>query len=261
MNATSAQPLIRGPVRGLEDVIANRRWVCRQDPFPHIVARNVFTEDAYRAFVTGFEHALATYFAKNPDSFTMKMSDDRNSPFAMFTSRAWHDMLATLWGIDATGDVDGGLHHHEPGGKGGHVHNDLNPGWFVGAARSDRVNLPRPAICSYYHGDVAREGVAPRRTVRAVAMLYYLNNPPWRPGDGGETGLYRANDDGVLSPVAVVPPINNSMLLFECTPHSYHSFIASKNARNSIIMWLHRPYADAVGRWGEEAIVAWPRKR
>jgi hypothetical protein len=47
-------------------------------------------------------------------------------------------------------------------------------------------------------------------------------------------------------------------LIFECTPVSYHRFCSNRrHPRNSVIMWLHRPWQDAVRRWGEEAIVRW----
>jgi hypothetical protein len=223
------------------------------------VAEDVFKPEFYRLLAAEFQAIVARYFAKHPETFTFKMPTTPRSPFALFTSMAWHDLIARLMCIDATGDVDAGLHHHEPDGPGGHIHNDLNPGWFVGAGRDGRVNLSNPQRCSYYHGP--RPGVEARRTVRAVAMLYYLANPPWSPGDGGETGLYKSRDDGIKNPSAVVPPINNTMLLFECTPYSYHGFIKSRNQRNSIIMWLHRSDAEVVERWGEEAIITWPHRK
>ena len=30
-----------------------------------------------------------------------------------------------------------------------------------------------------------------RETIRAVSVLFYLANPEWEPGDGGETALFR----------------------------------------------------------------------
>jgi hypothetical protein len=55
-----------------------------------------------------------------------------------------------------------------------------------------------------------------------------------------------------------VPPINNSMLLFECTPYSYHSFISNRRSvRNCLVMWLHRPKEEVTARWGETVIEKW----
>jgi hypothetical protein len=167
-------------------------------------------------------------------------------------------MLARLFGVPATGDVNIGLHHHEPGSANGFPHNDLNPGWFPRDedANGNGIRLARPDLVEYTTGDVRRPGIVARETVRAVACLIYLNNPPWSRGDGGSTGLYRAPSDPPNSPVAAVAPVNNSLLAFECTPHSYHGFLTNRvHPRDTIVMWLHRERQDAVQRWGQDAIV------
>ena len=141
------------------------------------------------------------------------------------------------------------------------MHNDLNPGWFVDYESGDGINVVRHEICSYTHGDIFVEGVAPKETVRAVVMLFYLNNPSWHPGDGGGTGLYHYQDDPVGKPAFIVPPINNSLLIFECTPYSYHSFVKNwHHPRNCVILWLHRSKDDAISRWGANKIIAWPER-
>ena len=69
---------------------------------------------------------------------------------------------------------------------------------------------------------------------------------------GGETGLYGAGRQTAHTDSALIPPVNNSLILFECTPHSYHRFVANPGmVRNSIVMWLHCTEAHAVERWGE----------
>ncbi|HXY91863.1 MAG TPA: 2OG-Fe(II) oxygenase, partial [Acidimicrobiia bacterium] len=177
-------------------------------------------------------------------------------PLALFHSRAWHDLIADIMGVDATGDVNISLHHHAPGSASGEVHNDLNPGWFVDNGGVDDISVADPALCGYWFGENAR-GPAYER-IRAVAVLLYLANPEWRPGDGGETGLYAAATDPVDRPAAAIPPRNNSLLAFECTPASYHSFLTNRRVRRmSLIMWLHRPKDHVIRRWGEDSIVYW----
>ena len=100
--------------------------------------------------------------------------------------------------------------------------------------------------------------MAVRETMRAIAILYYLNNPEWLPGDGGETGLYRAITDQVDQAVVSVPPINNTLVAFECSPYSFHAFRTNRQPRNSLVMWLHREKAEALAQWGEGSIVPWP---
>jgi Rps23 Pro-64 3,4-dihydroxylase Tpa1-like proline 4-hydroxylase len=113
-----------------------------------------------------------------------------------------------------------------------------------------------PARCGYWHGTDA-VGPAYER-VRAVAVLFYVGNEPWRPGDGGETGLYETADLPVDRPSVAVPPVNNRLLAFECTPTSFHSFISNRRSgRTSMIQWLHRSREEAVGRWGENSLVLW----
>ena len=91
-----------------------------------------------------------------------------------------------------------------------------------------------------------------------MAVLFYLANEPWRPGDGGETALFHGAGGGIDRPAAVVPPVNNSMLAFECTPFSFHTFLSNvRTPRNSVVMWLHRPKSEVEERWTSRPIVYW----
>jgi hypothetical protein len=50
--------------------------------------------------------------------------------------------------------------------------------------------------------------------------------------------------------------MNNTMLLFECSPYSLHSFISNqRNPRSNIAMWLHRTGPDTAAKWGEDTII------
>ena len=96
------------------------------------------------------------------------------------------------------------------------------------------------------------------RHVRAVSILYYTANPPWHRGDGGQTGLYERRSDRTDQPTATVAPVNNTLLAFECTPNSSHSFISNRvSERNSVTMWLYRSDRAAVTRWGEGTLERW----
>ena len=256
------------PVR-LAEVLANRRWLWRRDPFPHVLAHDVFRESVSQALTRTFGEILARGVSESfqPERFSRVTGYDAYSyPFSsgldgqasLFLSREWHDVIARLWGVPATGDIRGSFHHHRPGSANGSVHNDFNPGWFAAPQDGQGVNVADHNLCSYYNGKPVRQGVSTRERVRAVAVIYYLNNPSWNPADGGETGLYRMSSDPVDQPAIAIPPRNNSMLQFECTPYSFHSFLANRRQpRNSLIMWLHRPKDDAVRRWGEQAIAYW----
>jgi hypothetical protein len=264
--AASASPSLE-----LDAMLANRRWCAYEKPFRHVRANDVFVPQVYENLVGGFEAVLArglsersdaTRFARlsGYDAYGISFSDHLGAAFRVFVSRAWHDLVAALFDVETTGDIRGGLHHHRIGSRDGQIHNDLNPGWFVGDACSHDVNVANLALCNYFNGvTVAGAGPA-RETVRAVAMLYYLDNGASRVGDGGETGLYRQCGGPVGQPDVRVAPIDNSILLFECTPWSYHAFLGNPHKpRNSIIMWLHRPKSSVVARWGQDRIVTWPK--
>jgi hypothetical protein len=257
----------------LAQALAQRSWKFRTAPFAHFIATGVFKAEIYAAMAAQFQSFLDRGLSEEPatgkfartikgyDAYAISFSPALDGPLAVFISKEWHDMLARLVGIEATGDINGGFHHHEPGSASGRPHNDLNPGWFSDSPRADGINVSNYDICDYHTGQIHKRGSKARETVRAAALLFYLNNPTWRPGDGGETGLYRDVGQAVDQPSESVPPLDNSVLLFECTPHSYHAFLQNRrSSRNSLIMWLHRAKAEVETRWGRNSIVYWPRK-
>lgn len=244
-------------------------WVLCHDPFPHVRARSVFKEAVHRELETAFATILSgqtlsswpeARFSRNMPGYDAAAVDFEarvGRPFSLFVSRAWHDLFARLFGIDAIGCVSGSLHHHASGSRDGVIHNDLNPGWFPSAPRGDEIVIPRGECCNYRSGACATN-VTPLEAVRGVAIIYYLNNGEWSPGDGGETGLYRDARVASAHCVVAVPPLNNSLLAFECTPRSFHAFRSNhRSARNSVIVWLHREKTTVVSRWGHGAIVPW----
>jgi hypothetical protein len=250
----------------LGDVLHSRRWLRREDPFPHFVATDVFSPTFYRSLCEAFDHVFRHGFDddRGADVWTgVRQYDAQGLQFppwiegslSVFVSRPWHDMIAALAGVQATGHVNSGLHHHAVGSASGAVHNDFNPGWFAEYGGRN-ITVSREELCRYTTGEAAND-VHVTETVRAVAVIFYLSNPPWAPGDGGETALYRTACDPATAPCAVVPPHGNSILVFECTPFSYHGFRTNvRSHRNSVIMWLHQSKQDAIARWGPR-VVPW----
>ncbi|PZS18162.1 MAG: 2-oxo acid dehydrogenase [Pseudonocardiales bacterium] len=248
----------------LESILANRRWVRRTEPFPHVVAQNVFVEQFYAELDDEFrrievEHPEA--FQRNMTGYDASAADlenFRDGPLGVFVSREWHDLVSAVAGVTTTGDVSGGLHHHEPGSASGWPHNDLNPGWFGDPPAGEHgIRLPSHGVIEYQKGTRAPD-VEARETIRAVSLLFYLGNPEWTPGDGGETGLFSSYDSAHLGPRAAAAPLNNSLVMFECTAFSLHAFLSNRvKPRNSAIMWLHRTKDEVLARWGEQSIVTW----
>ena len=249
--------------RWFVDLLAHRRWIRRTKPFPHVYVRDVFVAEFYRRLAAEFERAhderpeIFTPVAAGYGATGAGLAELRNGPLEVFLSRAWHDLIEQVAGVPGTGDVEGSLHHHGPGSPRGWPHHDLSPAWFP-------ATEPGPGNIGLPGGDIdlktgARPaGVPARELVRAVAVLFYLGNGAWQHGDGGETALFADNAGPTPAPAVVVPPLDNSMIVFECTPRSWHTFLgANTTARNSVVMWLHRPREQATGRWGGDRIVDW----
>jgi hypothetical protein len=247
----------------LTDTLSPGPWLRRTRPFPHVVVREVFRpplaaalreaardliDDSgslrhfgwYDAYACGFEHAA-------------------RGPLGVFASREWHDLIARVMAVPATGHVNGGIHHHPTGTARGFIHNDLNPVYFARDPDPDEVVLPDQSRVSYTFGGAT--GPPAREVVRCTTLIYYLGNPAWHVGDGGETALYSKCDRDPRYPQSRIPPINNSMLLFNCTPSSFHAFTRNwRSERNSIVMWLHAPLGVMARRYGAGSFVRFRRR-
>jgi len=265
--SSSAGPAGRKGAR-LADLLVNSKWSYGKDPFPHILVEQVFIDSAYSQILAAFRETCSrsdsgqpqasrlVFHKGNFDAYLMPFRPSMSGPLSLFVSRAWVDLLSKVTGVRATLDVNGALHSHPTGSKDGFIHKDFSSCWFVDKPRQDGINVADNGICNYRTGETSIAGTVARERVRAVAMIYYINNAPWTPGDGGETGLYRTDHDPIRQPAVAIPPINNTMLIFECSPHSRHGFISNlRNPRSNIVMWLHRTKPDTVAKWGEDSIV------
>jgi hypothetical protein len=247
--------------RPLIEIIANRRWKRRLEPFPHVIATDLFVPAVAEEIDTAVRKVLEEQpldSMVNYDAAGWGFGPDLDWPLRLFVSDEWRRFIARVVGTETSAYVSGAVHHHEISGADGRPHTDLTPVYFADVEPTGGVVQPRSDLVNFKSGRALVDGVRVIRTVRAVSILYYTANPPWRPGDGGETGLYRRRSDPVDRPAASFPPINNSMLAFECTPNSFHSFMSNRvSERNSITMWLHHSDTEAVDRWGERAMDRW----
>ena len=253
----------------LADILANRAWLRRSRPFPHIVARNVFTADFYDALARQMRDILAKGLAETPtatvfsraiagyDAYGIGFDHSLPRPAAVFLSAPWRDLMCGLFGVGVTPYVFAGSHHHTVGSRNGFIHCDFNPVWFPRCA-DGRIQVPNDTLCSYTRGTGPLDDLQKMQVVRGAVVLFFLLNEDWRPGDGGEIGLFTAANSRVDTPAFACPPINNSLIAFECTPRSFHAFISNKRlSRTSIIMWVHRTMEEAVQRFGEAQLEQW----
>jgi hypothetical protein len=227
-------------------------WWVHERPFRHIRAHGVFREEIYDRLAAAFIAAggdlrktQSTY-----DALILPMSQILRRSFAPLFDRSWTEFLANLLDLPALSQIDGALHHVPVASRSGWIHNDFCSGWFSRNQTGDIV-FPDRANCDYFTGTAKSPEARPQELIRAATMIFYLRNDDWKEGCGGETGLYASSRHG-RGEASVVPPVSNSLLLFECSPHSYHSLTANPGcARNSIILWIHSTVENAEARWGQ----------
>jgi hypothetical protein len=248
-------------------------WERRTDPFPHWLAHDVFSEPVYSGLEADFLARLdgssvpagASRFTRvlpTSEATALLFEPRFEGPLSLFLTAAWRELISALTDMRLTEHVSGALHHHLAGDPDGFVHNDFNAGWFVHQPRDDGTVVADHGACRYGTGEVRRAGVVPQPFIRAVSVLFYLANPAWSDGDGGGTGLYSHRDDPLGSPAVTVPPINNALLVFPCTPYTFHAFLSNRrHSRNSVAMWFHRTPADAAAQWGDIAVARAQHRR
>jgi 2-oxoglutarate-Fe(II)-dependent oxygenase superfamily protein len=254
----------------LSDALSENAWLRCSWPFPHIVARNVFKPDYYKALERQICEILTTR-SEEPDqgrlgrnlpgydTHAVGLAPMTGQPTDLFFSRDWRDVLARVWGVSPTPYMVVWVHHHTPGSASGWVHNDFNPTWFP-RTQDDRIRTLDSQLCAFQTGAGPLPPEQKIELVRGAALILFVANDEWWPGDGGETGLYESVHSSVADPAVAWPPENNSLVSFECTPQSFHAFLTNTRiARTSIIMWIHRPLEEAVSMYGADNLEPWPK--
>jgi hypothetical protein len=250
------------------DIFANRAWLWCEHPFPHVVARDVFRVDFYRQLSGEFTDLLALgvhedvtvgRFSRSIagyDAYGLGFSEPPPGALGFFASTWWHDTICDLFTVRGTGQINYGGHHHAARSRSGFVHNDFNPVWFA-RKQTSAIEFPDQSRCAYTTGAGPLTAENKVSVVRAVSMIFFLCNDGWRSGDGGELGLYRSPAPPAR-PYVRVPPRNNSLVAFECTPRSFHRFITNPGRpRNSLILWTHRERNDLP--WSDSQLEHWRR--
>ena len=227
-----------------------------------MVVENIFGESDYaemsKAFNEIFKRNLRpTTKYKNYGATVHELRASEQPSFGPLLCPEWLDLICNAMGVQTNLEVAGALHAHPAGSQDGWVHNDYNPAWFSEAGGTGKLMLGDQDQCNYRTGAVTSPSIIPTRRVRHLALIYYLNNDAWQFGDGGETALYGSISQGVENADVLVPPKNNSLLVFECSPHSWHSFRRTAAERNSIAMWTHRTPTDAKQQWPHHDTIDW----
>jgi hypothetical protein len=247
-------------------------WRAHADPFLHIEAEDVFCQKAYDRLFKAFGELLkgddgqenkTFQFVKSLPTYDAQMvslSPALAERFNPLFTRTWIDFLACLLDMPSLPQIDGGLHHIPKNSNSGWLHTDLSSAWFAyDTDIQEDVIFPDRSACDYFTGAPRKSNVHPKEFVRAATMIFYIDNDDWGEGDGGETGLYATGRSDV-GPMKAVPPRSNSLILFECSPHSFHRLLANPGrVRNSVILWLHMTVERALSRWGTAVIRRRPK--
>jgi hypothetical protein len=238
------------------------RWTVCSQPFKHAIIHDALSTVDSASLSRVFEHRMnvaasgdASY--ANYDARIRPLKSADFTPFKTLLAVDHLRRLARALQLEATLEVDSACHAHPAGSRSGWLHNDYNPGWFSQAASGDDLVFSGTLGCDYRTGKCIDPNTKPVVRMRYLTMIYFLNNPTWKPGMGGETGLYLGPSQSVDAATIWIPPINNTMLLFECTPHSWHSFRSCTFQRNSITLWLHRDTDSAKRQWPHHSPVGW----
>jgi hypothetical protein len=244
-------------------MILSQLWEYRL-PFRHFRAANVLKPEIYQAIASRFSTMLEANSAgkdspyrfaptnANYDARILAIDEALAAAFAPLFSVELIEELHDIFGFPFLPVIDGALHSSPPGSRTGWIHTDLCAAWFDESMRPAGPFLfPRRDRCDYFTGSRKHAAAVPKKYVRAAALLFYLCNEGWVPGDGGETALYGAQEPSWRSSVGHIPPLSNSLLAFECSPHSYHRFMTNpRRVRNSVILWIHATPEVMESRWG-----------
>lgn len=240
-------------------------WQESQLPFRHFSASDVFDATTYQRLSEQFSQILDTTaglregrYKMRPaqganDGLVLGLTDHLAEAFAPLFTEAWLRSLAMLLDLNFLPRIEGALHSNPQNSRTGWIHTDCCSAWFdESSSKLDKIMLPPRGRCSYFTGQPKVAEAKPVEYIRAATMIYYLCNDGWKTGDGGETAIYSQDCETPETLVKLIEPRNNSLLLFECSPRSYHRFITNPGQRrNSIILWLHASVEDALARWGE----------
>jgi len=240
------------------------QWREHSLPFRHFSATDVFDSKTYKELSHQFTLILETTAGKregaykmrpalgNSDGLILGLTDKLASAFSPLFTEAWLRPLAEQLDLKFLPRVEGALHSNPQGSRTGWIHTDCCSAWFDESnSKAEELILPPRGRCNYFTGKAKVPDAKPIEYIRAATMIFYLCNDGWESGDGGETGAYSADRETKDTMTKLIPPINNSLFFFECSPHSYHRFITNPGrTRNSIVLWLHASVEDAEARWG-----------
>lgn len=211
-------------------------------PYKHIVIKNFLKEEVYNKMCNKVEELIAPTAAAQKyatgEVYNARIASlsfkEMNDGYDFFGSPEWKKCVSNLFNIAFDKLVNISLHYHKAPSKPGWVHADFSICSYNDDPEKDIIIGSNGAI---YSDDTANRQPASTKALRRVACLYYFNNKTdISPFDGGGTAIYDATGGRV---VKTIPPVNNSIFLFEISPTSYHTYTGAKFDRTALVHWFH----------------------
>tara|TARA_B100001094_G_scaffold88543_1_gene84660 strand:+ start:771 stop:1661 length:891 start_codon:yes stop_codon:yes gene_type:complete len=222
-----------------------------EEPFPHIVINNLFKDDIYEMVSSNFMdmigrtkpykdlpgavHDYAAYI------YGLKKGDCKYG-YDFFVDDIWKNFNMITFGVLLNKYIAMSVHWHEAPSKPGFVHNDYNICSVMDEGSSD---FTLTGNC-YYSDDTAHRTPNAHKISRSIAILYYLNNQPTTPNDGG-TSIY--GNYQFHSKIKDIPANSNSVFVFAVQPNSYHGFTGANFNRSAMVQWFHSSPAYMVHKY------------
>lgn len=249
-------------------VIHNRSTRLESHPYRHLVLDDFLRDDVHDEICGAFEALMSkgksdsfrpSRLSPFPgyDACCWVFEPEVGFPLDIFYSAGWRDHWRATFGLPLTDEVVVEFHHHTPRSKEDAWHDDFNRAYFLEQGRLPSGINPWYFQCNYMDPTASRlpEGAKVLERVRAVTFIYYFGRQPYRPGDGGQTGI-GADDpvSGEVKLVHAVEPRPNRLLAFEISDRSHHKFMTNhRRDRNTVIGWFHTTPTDAAGLHGNDA--------
>ena len=245
----------------LKNIVADHKVNIKQKPYRYAVIDDFFTEGYYSKITDQFNNILNKGLAEEyvPDLFARFGAYDAYGytphpasgvPTDVLSSPTWNSYFGKFFDIDLNKDTITAFHHHPIGSSSGQKHSDHILCSFVKDPLPNGINAAYKQCL--YEDSTGEKQPGTYRVMRAVTVLYYLNNE-CNGEYGGETAVYAG--DKIVDKVA---PVNNRLLAFEVCPTSYHSFLSNvKYPRNSITQFLHQETTQALARFNNHEPLRW----
>lgn len=234
-------------------------------PFRHVVIDNYLNSNTHDAIRQDFNKLLAHGITQLPDQnrlakmpgydcYNWVFPRDVTAPMDHFYSAEFMAFCRETLNIPFTAEVNAQINHHPAGCRSGIWHTDFIHCYHTQDPTNHSGIRPWYFGCNYQSGMPVAGGSDARilKRVRALTFLYYIDGDDWTQGDGGETALgYESPFDNEVALFSAVAPLPNRLLMFECSPHSFHRMLGNNRLPRSLIIgWLHCTPEYAVQKHG-----------